>query len=149
MEANMSERDENEETPKPNGSDSMTEVDPNERRNRIREAFFNSKPKSEIVELFGQKVEFRQAPLTDTVRSTISPDDPEQAKDPAWSIASMIVKFAYVPHTDIKVFDPGDIPELVKAPFSEELQTISKIISRLVGVDVGDALKNLNPVQIS
>lgn len=106
-------------------------VTPKERRDTIREAVFTSrKPKSKSISFRGADIEIRQP----SVRLIM---DLANAEDKASSAAKMLINFAYVPGTDIKIFDMEDTDSLLNMPFDEDWKDVNEAIAEMTGVDLG------------
>lgn len=109
------------------------------KRDELRAHLFNkahTKPRSEIVKLFGIDVEFRQP----TIGAIL---DAQKVENPAEQAAMMIVRFAYVPGTDELVFESGDIASITQWPFGEDMQRVQDVIGRLTALDVEATKKEL------
>ena len=106
-------------------------VSPKERRDEMRTKIFASrKPMSEPVTFFGEDIEIRQ-PNVRTILA-LSSDDAE-----GLSSVKMFIGYAYIPGTDIKVFDDEDLEGLTNMPFNEDWMAVNTAIAKMTGVDVG------------
>lgn len=104
-------------------------------RQVLREKALNSrKPLSEVVEVFGDKVEARQAKMKDIIDSTSD-------EHKGHTLAFMMTKMLFVPGTDEPLFESGDIDALMDMPYDEHMQKISEVFSRLNGIKVTEAKK--------
>lgn len=106
-------------------------------RAEIRSKIFGNK-KAQIVEitLFDAKIELRQPSLKEIM-------DAQNETDKNYAVASMLIKYCYVPGTEERVFDKGDIDQIMDLPFGEDLQNLQKSITSLLGIDIGEAEKDL------
>lgn len=109
------------------------------KRDELRAHLFdkaNTRAKSEVLTLFGVEVELRQPSIGAIM-------DAQEIKDPARQAANMIIKFAYVPGTDEKVFEEGDVDSIIQWPFGEDLKHLQDAIGRLTSLDVEAAQEDL------
>ena len=107
-------------------------------RDDIRAAMLGAKPKSAIVEVFGQKVEIRQA----KVGEVLGGQEADEKIDRATAFAHLLVRFCYVPGTKDRVFDETDIEALKSLPLGEELSKLQAAVNDLMGLNVQGELKN-------
>jgi hypothetical protein len=116
-------------------------------RDQIRAQVFSaesSKIKSEVVEFFGAKIEIRQSTLGQTI-SAQNDEDRESA------IIDLLVKNAYVPNTDIRVFEDTDAEQFKLMPFGADFIRVSKTMEILTGIDfreVADKAKEGQPDKV-
>jgi hypothetical protein len=103
-------------------------------REQIRSAILTQKPKSEIVEAFGTKIEVRQRSLREVLAR-------QHFEDQAKESASLIIASAYVPGTDVKVFDDTDLDVLVEVPMGSDFSRLVEAMNRLTG-SIESAEKN-------
>lgn len=117
-------------------------------RNESREAILKQKPKSEVIDFFGQKVEIRQPSMAVMFARDSSEDGtpiPASIKS-----AKMLIAYAYDAETGEKLFEDSDAEEIAKLPWGEDLMRAQAAIGRLSGVDekaVQEAIKNLELTQ--
>lgn len=105
-------------------------VTPEERRKAMRGKIFASRtPKSEIVRFFDEDIEIRQP----SVRLIMEMANEE---DKALAVAKMLIGYAFVPETSIKVFDDTDVEQLVNMPFNEDWTAVNTAIGHMTGVEV-------------
>lgn len=107
-------------------------------RDKIRGEIFsaeNRKTKSEIIDFYGAKIEVRQ-PL---VAQIVNEDDAEEGRA---GIVSSLLKYAYVPHTEEKVFDEADVDTLMTMPFSRDFGRFAEAFQKLTNIDVKGAEGN-------
>lgn len=107
-------------------------------RKDIRNALLGKgpKPDTRVIELFGFEIELRQPSLGDIMRA-------RETEDPAARAADMIIKYAYVPGTNERVFDDADRDQILKWPFGKDLARLNTAIVELTGVDIEEAEKDL------
>ncbi len=99
-------------------------------RDELRKMIFgNSKPQSKKVMFFGAEIEMRQPPMRTVLEL-------QQLENKASAAAQMIVGYAYVPGTDIKVFDEADIDMITEMPFGGDLSRVNRAISELTDIDI-------------
>lgn len=109
----------------------------------IRAAIFDAKPKSTIITLFGKKIELKQPTMGNMFKA-------QAAKDTAHASAQMLIEYAHVPGTDIKVFDPADVDAVVNLPWGKDLVDVQTAIGKLTGIDltaVKEAVGNSDETQ--
>ncbi len=113
-------------------------------RQEMRDALLGNKhlAKSEIVTLYGVRLELRQP----TLGAILDGQDIEDSK--ARSI-DMIIRFACVPGTHERVFEDGDRELILNWPFGDDLVLLQQTITKLSGLKVDDAEKELktNPLK--
>jgi hypothetical protein len=106
-------------------------------KNEIRSKIFDSKNKiykSTVVMFFGTKLELRQPSLKDVMGEEDLPEGVKQ--DPLEKALSVLLKYAYVPGTDDKVFDISDIESLGELPFGEDFNNAVTEFNKLANVNV-------------
>lgn len=111
-------------------------------RDQIRASIFNTKPKSEFINIFGCDVELRQPSLGNILEAQTK-DDRRAA------IVDMIIDYCYVPGTNEKVFEAADAEGILTLPYGEDLSKINDAIARLTNIDVSGEEKNLEEQQDS
>jgi len=94
------------------------------------------KPKAELITVFGVDVEFRQP----TLEAILNARDNDDVKS---RTVDMIIQYAYVPGTDEQVFETPDREQILKWPFGEDMLKVQQTITKLTGVDINDAEKEL------
>jgi len=101
-------------------------------RDELRaQIFANAKPKSLEMEFFGAQIELRQPPMEVVLQTQQA-----AAEDRAFAAASMVVRYAFVPGTNDRVFDDADI-DLIKAmPFGKDMATLNTKITELTDIDI-------------
>lgn len=113
-------------------------------RDAIRAAIFagtNMKPKSKVIDFFGQSIEIKQLNL-DTVLSMRTNDENADTKS---RMVQMVVLYAFVPGTEERVFEDTDRDTLLQLPFGPDFQRLQNTITELTNVNLAteDAEKNL------
>lgn len=114
-------------------------ITPEERKKSMRGKIFASrKRKSVKVTFFDEELEIRQP----SVRLLMSMTTEE---DKTIAMANMLINYAYIPGTDIKIFDAEDMDQLLAMPFNEDWMAINKAIASMTGVEeeVKEEVKNL------
>jgi len=110
---------------------------PQTRRDDIRGKIFSgSRIESEILDVFGTQIELRPPTLGALM-------DAQDAKDTKTSVALMIIRYSYVPDTSIQVFEEADIDSVLDLRFGEDLRKMQAAITRLSGVDMEQAKKDI------
>lgn len=101
-------------------------------REMIRNKVFAEKHnRVEIVNFFGADIEIRQMILADIISAQASTDRES-------AIIDTLVKYAYVPGTDEKVFEDTDADALKQLPFDGSFVALSEAMERLVKVNFLD-----------
>ncbi len=101
-------------------------------RDQLRSALLsNQKPDSVLMTLFGQEIELMQPSLGAILSA-------REELDTKVSAAKMIITYACVPGTTNRIFEDGDIPQILKWPFGTELLAVQQAIAGLTGVDLDD-----------
>lgn len=119
-------------------------------RKELRDAIFTgSKPKSETLVFFGGKIELRQIPMREVMEiQNMSQQEQETAPIPgakpnaAGSTVQFLIRGAYIPETNFKVFDEADAEVLAEMPFGEDWSRVEQALSRLTGIQVKEEVKN-------
>ena len=97
------------------------------------------KPLSKVVTAFGLKIEMRQPQLGDVLNSTGEVFETTKER-----IADMIIKFAYIPETDERIFEAGDMEQILRWPFGKDYKAVQDALNELSGIDIDDAEKDLD-----
>ena len=105
-------------------------------KDSIRSAVLGAKPSSEVIEVFGIKMEIRQPSLGSVL-------DNEQTTDRKEAATDMLIRYAYVPGTDDRIFDEADRDGLLGVPFGSDFQKIQNTITKMLGVVVTEDTKSL------
>ncbi len=110
-------------------------------RDKIRAQVFSSDVfKRETVEAFGSTMEIRQTTLGRVLELQQKLED-----DRKEAIALSFIEFCFVPGTDERIFEDGDIVLVLGLPFGDDFQTVQTAINKMMGVtekDVKDAEGN-------
>lgn len=93
--------------------------------------------KSEMVTFFGEQLEIRQPTLSKMLSRT-----EDDLDDPHRRGVFVLLNYAYVPGTEIPVFDDADIEALVGMPYGEDFSRVMEAFQRVTGIDVKAAEKN-------
>ncbi len=100
-----------------------------EMRDAIRTSIFTAKPKSKLLTVFGTEIELRQPSLAAILTSQ------SDGSTPAEKAAQMLISYAYVPGTDVKVFDDVDVPGILGLPWGTDMTVIQQAISELTDLE--------------
>jgi hypothetical protein len=107
-------------------------------RDSIRSRLFASKKfGKKQVSFFGEMLELRQPALGDVL--AIQNNDDRQA-----AVIDTLVRYAYIPDTDTKLFEEGDAPALLAMPFGKDFLGVSEALTELTDVNFlkpGDSSK--------
>lgn len=97
-------------------------------RDEARAAIFTSRePQKREVIFNGVKIEIRQPLLSDIIAARDQGDENS-------AIVNTLVMYAFLPGTDIKVFEPGDAQALLAMPFGASFADASKAITEMTNV---------------
>lgn len=101
-------------------------------RDEIRAAIFATKEvKREVIDFFGTKLELRQPRLSDVINiQNIAKEDGIQS-----AVVDALIRYAYIPGTDTKVFEEGDAASFLEMPFGQDLVNVSDALERLSKVN--------------
>jgi hypothetical protein len=129
----------------PGGSFDQSVSNPEVRRAMrlaIRDAILSTKPKSKIINAFGQDIEIRQPTLAAVMSYQQIPDRIDAA-------SQMLIRYAYVPGTDTQIFDEEDIEAIKGIPFGEDMQKVNDAINELMSIQVAikEEEKNSEAIQ--
>lgn len=95
-------------------------------------------PKSKIVEFFGAEIELRQPLLDDVIKARENPDRQS-------AVIDTLLGNAYVPGTNEKVFEDGDVADLRKKPFGADMIRVSRALEELSEVNFLDQKPDTKP----
>ena len=95
----------------------------------------NLKRKTLVFTFFGAEIELRQPTTGDIMRYM-------EESTRTMSLVNILLDYAYIPGTDEKVFEAGDIDTLKQLPYNEDMQKLTKVIEQFTNVIVSDAEKN-------
>lgn len=98
-------------------------------RAAMRQQIFASKDrKYRIFEFFGEEIELRQ-PLFGDILSAQDNPDREAA------VIETLVKYAYIPGTDEKLFEEGDADSFKQLPFGADFMRVNNALEELTEVN--------------
>ena len=101
-------------------------------RDEIRSAVFATKKlASEIVDFFGTQIELRQPKLSDIISI-------QNTEDRQSAIVDTLIRYAYVPGTNQKLFDEADTASFLEMPFGQDLINVSNALEKLTKVNFRD-----------
>jgi hypothetical protein len=104
-------------------------------RDAIRSAIFSDKKVAvEKIMFFGQEIELRQ-PILRQILAVQATEDRESV------IVDTLIKYAFVPGTEEKVFEDGDAEQLLALPFGKDMLRVSTALTKLTDVDFLDTAK--------
>jgi hypothetical protein len=109
------------------GEEVLAPLPPAAQRDEIRGAIFGAKPDSTTVEFFGHKLELRQPPMGVMLEARQGPMQN--------SVVLMLVRYSYVPDSDIQVFTEEDMDGLAEIPFGPDVQRVLEACNKLMGID--------------
>ena len=95
----------------------------------------NMRGKSVELKFFGADIELRQPSLGQIQQYMESGDN-------KISLIRMLLDYAYVPGTDERVFEAGDVEALSQLPFGEDMSKVAAAIEKFTSLVIGDAEKN-------
>ncbi len=99
-------------------------------RDDIRAAILGRehKPKSKVIEFFGQQVELRQGTLGDILEA-------RESEDRQGAVIRVLTERAFIPNTDIRIFETADADVLKKLPFGPDFIRVSNALDELTDVN--------------
>ena len=116
------------------------------KRNALRAALVGTKQKRKTVRVdaFGHEIELRQSTLK-SVLDAIDSSDKEATKA---QVINYLIENAYVPDTDLLLFEKGDEPQILDWPFGKEFVKVQEAMNDLMGIDITKAEKEVkkNPL---
>lgn len=107
-------------------------------RDELRKKIFSTKNKQfqkEGLILFGQNLEMRQPSLGMILAA-------QESENRAKAVVMLLVNHCYVPETDEKVFEEGDVEMILSMPFGDDLLRANQVIEKMTSIDVMSAEKN-------
>ena len=93
-------------------------------------------PASKLITFFGQQIEIKQLTLEAVLDVGANPDQR--------GLINVLLQYAYIPGTNEKIFEEGDIETLKQLPFGGDFVTLTDAISELTNLNFptpGDASK--------
>lgn len=97
----------------------------------------NKKGESVVLQFFGTEIELKQPSIGE-----IQKFGENVAEGGRIAFAQILVDYAYVPGTQEKVFESGDIASLNQLPFNADIQRVIDTIETFTNLSVKDAEKN-------
>lgn len=113
---------------------------PTTARDTIRASIFaakNREGKRAVVNFFGTDIEIHQPSVGDINRYS-----EQLGAGDSIPFAEVLINYAYVPSTETKVFESGDIDTLNELPFNEDIQKVISIVEGFTNVSPKEAEKN-------
>lgn len=95
------------------------------------------KATSKEVMFHGKKLEIRQPPLDDILGKSFEGNQKQQ-------LVNFIINFAYIPGTDLRVFEDADGPQILKWPFGPDFLGLQEAINDVTGIDIEAAEEELS-----
>ena len=115
-------------------------------RDEMRAILLGKTPlaKSVTVHVFDMDMDIRQPSFKDMMSVREQGTEFEKA-------AEMIIKYAYVPGTDEKLFEETDRELILRWPFGPDLIMLQEAIADLTGIDIaaGEAKLGKDPLDVS
>lgn len=101
-------------------------------RDSVRAEIFKTRTIKKVeIEFFGAQIEIRQMRLQDILQANDNPDRES-------AIIESLIKYAYVPGTDERVFEEGDAEAFKNMPFGADFIRVSKALEELTEVNFLD-----------
>jgi hypothetical protein len=88
-------------------------------------------PKSRLLEFFGVEIELRQPLLGDILKA-------QSEQNPEIGVINTLISQAFVPGTDERIFEEGDIAVLRLKPFDANFLRVAKALEELSEVNFLD-----------
>ena len=105
-------------------------------RDELRSKIFASKAfMTQEITLFGATVELRQPTLGQILSA-------QEEDDRKVGLLRLLVEYCFVPGTDERVFEDGDLESIMNMPFSKDIEELNKVMLGLTNIDVLGAEKN-------
>jgi hypothetical protein len=102
----------------------------------LRTSLFNGvKPDSRIITFFGQQIELRQPTVGEV-------EDQNRDTTNQRGAADMLVRYAYMPGTNTKIFSIHDVDSLRQLPWGPDFTALTRAIADLSGIQIEEATKN-------
>jgi len=98
-------------------------------RDEIRSQLLGTshKPKCKLITIWGIEIELRQASLRDILKASGSDDVEVNA-------VNMVVRYAYMPGTNTRIFEDTDRNVILGWPFGEDMQKLQAAVAELTGI---------------
>lgn len=104
-------------------------------RDEVRAQIFKHRMlKTKEIEFLGVDIEMRQPTLADVMEVKES-----VGSDGELAVIQMLIKYSYVPGTDEKVFEPGDVESFKRMPFDGDFLKVAKTLEELSDVNFHEA----------
>lgn len=115
-------------------TETETAVEQSLTRDSVRAAIFSGKHqlKKKVIDFFGTQIELRQSTLGSVL---VSRDE----GDTKAAVVRQLLENAYVPKTDIRVFEDSDADTLLNLPFGVDFIRITEALEELTGVNFREA----------
>ena len=114
------------------------EVETSLTRDEIRaEILKKQRPKTAEITFNGIQLELRQPTMGEIL-------DAQEETDRKRSITGMMVRYAFIPGTNERVFEMADLDVLMSMPFGDDFVKLNEAITKLTGVNVVEEEKNLS-----
>lgn len=113
-----------------------------ELRRSIRDQILSTKAETRILSLFGTEVELRQPDLREIMNYNSQEDRSAAAAD-------MVIRYLYVPGTNVRIFEDSDVDAVLNLPFGPDMQRLQKAVNELTGTEavIQEAQKNSHDAQ--
>lgn len=101
-------------------------------RDELRAQIFASREvKRKVVDFFGTKIELRQPTLGDVL-------DARDKESNQAAVIDTLVKYAFIPKTEVRVFDDADADSFKKMPFGVDFLRVNAALEELTEVNFLD-----------
>lgn len=101
-------------------------------RNTLRASIFKGKKlKRKEIEFFGQTIEIQQPSLGAVISAS-------EAEDRQAIVIETLIKYAYIPGTDVLLFESGDAATFAGMPFGADFTRVIEAIQELSEVNFQD-----------
>ena len=116
------------------------------KRNALRAALVGTKQVRKTIRVmaFGHEIELRQS----TLKSVLDSIDNSDGQATKVQVVNYLIDNAYVPDTDLLLFEKGDEPQILDWPFGDEFVKVQEAMNTLMGIDITKAEKEIkdNPL---
>lgn len=112
--------------------DNETAVFASPSRDELRAQIFSAHNKvvdKKTVDFFGQKIELRQPTLADINSLKEDGDNNKSA------VVQTLIRYAYMPGTEEKVFEDSDYDSFMSMPFGKDFTQVMEAFGELTGID--------------
>jgi hypothetical protein len=116
-------------------------MDPRTMKSRIFSAE-RKRFRSKIIQFFGEQIEIRQTTVGRMFENANKLTDDGEARG-----VFILINYAYVPGTEIPVFDEADREQLLSLPFGEDFERVFNAFSEINGMNVEKETKNSETTQ--